>query len=69
MTQNEELIKHFNGGNAVTAITAAQYFFITQLSSRIGELEASGYPISKTRIKYTSPLTGKTKSIVEYRKA
>ena len=50
MTQSARLIKHLDNGNTITSLEAFNTLGITQLSSRIGELEKIEYPIRKERI-------------------
>lgn len=69
MTQCEEIKVFLDNGGVLTRANAAGTLFIFELSARIGELEKSGYPISKRKVKYKSWRSGRVVSLMEYRKA
>lgn len=56
-TQCERLLAHFFAGNSITSLEAYIEFGITQLGTRISELEEKGHRFARPRIKTE---TGKT---------
>ena len=56
-TQCERLLEHFSKGKSITSLEAYIKFGITQLGTRISELEEKGYRFTRPRIKTE---TGKT---------
>ena len=66
-TQLERLQGHFNKGGKVTRLTAFIDLGICELSSRIGELEKSGFPIHKQMIHIVNRY-GEQVRVMEYRK-
>ncbi len=56
-TQCERLLAHFNDGGSITSLEAYTKFGITQLATRISELEGKGHRFARPRIKTE---TGKT---------
>lgn len=56
-TQCERLLAHFDTGKSITSLEAYIEFGITQLGTRISELEEKGYRFARPRIKTES---GKT---------
>jgi hypothetical protein len=66
-TQRDRLQDHFNNGGKVTRLTAFIDLGICELSSRIGELEKSGFPIHRQMIHIVNRY-GETVRVMEYRK-
>jgi len=56
-TQCERLLAHFDEGGSITSLEAYIEFGITQLATRISELEEKGHRFARPRIKTA---TGKT---------
>ena len=56
-TQCERLLAHFNDGKSITSLKAYLEFGITQLGTRLSELEEKGHRFARPRIKTES---GKT---------
>lgn len=50
MTQNQQLIKHLEK-RPITRMQAFSLYYITELSSRIGEIEEMGHSIHREKIK------------------
>lgn len=69
MTQCEEIKAFLDDGGVLTRANAAGELFIFELSARIGQLEASGYKVAKSKVKYKSQRSGRTINLMEYRKA
>lgn len=53
-SQADRLLEHFKRGGTVTSLEAYQQHGITQLATRISELEAQGHIINRTWIKVTN---------------
>lgn len=53
-SQANRLLCHFKDGGTVTSLEAYQHLGITQLATRITELEDSGHVINRTWIKVTN---------------
>ena len=66
-SQRERLKQHFDSGKTVTRLTAFIDLGICELSSRIGELEKTGYPIDRTMIEVVNRY-GETVRVMEYKK-
>lgn len=66
-SQRERLKQHFDSGRSVTRLTAFIDLGICELSSRIGELEKTGYPIDRTMIEVVNRY-GETVRVMEYKK-
>lgn len=64
-TQGERLLAHLQGGETITSLEAFNVLGITQLSSRIGELEKQGYDITHTPIKVENRF-GESVRVVQY---
>ena len=65
--QRQRLRDHFDSGKSVTRLTAFIDLGICELSSRIGELEKSGYPIDRTMIDVVNRY-GEIVRVMEYKK-
>lgn len=66
-TQQQRLIDHLDSGKSITRLTAFKVLGIAELSSRIGELTAKGYPIQRDWIKVVNRF-GENIRVMEYRK-
>lgn len=66
-TQRERLQTYFENGGKVTRLNAFLELGICELSSRIGELEKSGYAIEREMIHITNRY-GETVRVMQYRK-
>ena len=66
-SQRQRLRDHFEAGKSVTRLTAFIDLGICELSSRIGELEKSGYPIDRNMIEVVNRY-GETVRVMEYKK-
>lgn len=67
MSQRERLRTHFEHGNSITRLTAFNDLGIAELSSRIGELEATGYPIDREWMTVTNRFNEKVR-VMRYSK-
>lgn len=64
-TQTERLIKHLENGSSITSLQAYNELGITQLATRISEIEARGYKLSRNRISVENRFK-ETCSVVKY---
>lgn len=65
LSQQQRLIKHFQDGNSITSLEAYNKLGITQLATRISEIEARDMKITRQRIKVTNRY-GESCSVVQY---
>ena len=65
--QHVSIIKHLKSGKAISAKVASADLGITQLSSRIGELERKGFVFDRRIVKYKDKHTGERRQFMEYR--
>lgn len=66
MTQSERILLHFREVGPLTGAQAMNEYGIAHLASRISDLRAAGYPISKT-IKQSKNRYGEVVYFAEYR--
>lgn len=64
-TQQKQLIQLFQNGGTITSLESFNQLGITQLATRILELEEQGYKISRERKEVTNRF-GKKVRVVEY---
>ena len=48
MTQEERILRHLNDYGSITSLEAMQEYGIMRLASRVSDLRAAGYNITKT---------------------
>lgn len=65
--QRQRLKDHFENGKTVTRLTAFIDLGICELSSRIGELEKSGYAVAREMINVTNRF-GEEVKVMRYNK-